>query len=84
MPITEARCGGAAVEQLHRGLLPVVRITTVDDSTHGRAERRWLTERPRKLSLVDVTSFVVMRDQGLADAFAHDDDFAREGFSLWE
>ena len=82
--LVQRRLGMAAVEQLHRGLLPVVRITTVDASTHGRAVERWRTERLRKLSLVDVTSFVVMRDQGLADAFAYDDDFPREGFSLWE
>jgi len=49
-----------------------------------RAIERWLTKRRRRLSLVEVTSFVVMRDQSLDRVFAHDDDFAREGFSRWE
>jgi predicted nucleic acid-binding protein len=82
--LVQRRLGMTAVERLHRGLLPVVGIHMVDLSTHQRAVERWVTERLRRLSLVDVTSFVVMRDRGLEQAFAYDDDFAREGFSLWE
>ena len=82
--LVQRRLGMAAVERLHRGLLPAVGITMVDRSTHERTVERWLTDRVRRLSLVDVTSFVVMRDRGLEHAFAYDDDFAREGFSLWD
>lgn len=78
--LVQRRLGMKAVERLHRGLLPIVRVTMVDTSTHQRAVERWLAQRLRGLSLVDVTSFVVMRDQGLNHAFAFDDDFVREGF----
>jgi predicted nucleic acid-binding protein len=75
--LVQRRLGMRAVERLHRGLLPVVRVIMVDTSIHQRAVERWLTERLRRLSPVDVTSFVVMRDLGLEYAFAYDDDFAR-------
>jgi predicted nucleic acid-binding protein len=35
-----------------------------------------------RVSLVDHTSFIVMRSLGISRAFAFDDDFAREGFAL--
>ena len=82
--LVQRRLGMVAVERLHRGLLPVVRVTMVDASTHLRAVERWLTQGLRRLSLVDVTSFVVMRDQGLDRVFAFDEDFAREGFTVWD
>ena len=82
--LVQRQLGMKAVERLHRGLLPIVRVTMVDTSTHQRAVERWLAQRLRGLSLVDVTSFVVMRDRGLDHAFAFDDDFVREAFSLWD
>ncbi len=36
----------------------------------------------RRLSLVDCTSFEVMRRHGIEEALALDDDFARQGFGL--
>ncbi len=35
----------------------------------------------RRLSLVDATSFLVMRREGIGTAFALDDDFVAEGFA---
>jgi predicted nucleic acid-binding protein len=35
-----------------------------------------------RVSLVDHTSFALMRALGISRAFAFDDDFAREGFAL--
>jgi predicted nucleic acid-binding protein len=36
----------------------------------------------RKVSLVDWTSFLVMRRRGISTAFALDSDFAAEGFEV--
>jgi predicted nucleic acid-binding protein len=37
----------------------------------------------RQVSLVDWTSFVLMRRRGTSEAFAFDDDFTRQGFTLF-
>lgn len=43
-----------------------------------------LEERARRgLSLVDCTSFVVMRQYGVTEALAFDSDFVQEGFTLY-
>jgi predicted nucleic acid-binding protein len=36
----------------------------------------------RRLSLVDATSFLVMRREGIVTAFALDEDFVAEGFAM--
>lgn len=43
-----------------------------------------LRERGRRgLSLVDCVSFVVMRQHGVSQAMAFDEDYRREGFTLY-
>jgi predicted nucleic acid-binding protein len=79
--LVHRRLGMAAARALHRTLLPPVRVLPVDAGMHGRAVERWLADDRRRLSLVDVTSFIVMRDRGLERAFAYDADFDREGYT---
>ncbi len=79
--LVQRRLGMAAVEQFHQSLLPVASLVVVDESLHRRAIEKWLARRSRQLSLVDVTSFLTMADQGLSRAFAYDDDFEKAGFS---
>jgi uncharacterized protein len=38
----------------------------------------------RQISLVDWTSFTVMRERTITHAFAFDDDFERQGFETFE
>lgn len=57
-------------------------VEWVDAARHAEAVRALETARRRRVSFVDLVSFAVMRARGLGTAFAFDDDFAREGFSL--
>jgi predicted nucleic acid-binding protein len=82
--LVQARLGKTAAVALHGDLLGVVDTLAVDAVTHGRAVERWSALGDRRLSLVDVTSFVVMEDLGVEAAFAFDDDFVRAGFRLVE
>ena len=82
--LVQARLGKTAAIALHGDLLRVVNILAVDAVTHGQAVARWSTLGERRLSLVDVTSFVVMDDLGVDTAFAFDDGFVRAGFRLVE
>lgn len=49
---------------------------------HRRAITAMLAARRRPVSLVDWTSFEVMRSRGIGSAFAFDDDFAAQGFTV--
>lgn len=69
-------------EHLQAVLLPAVDVRMVDRSQHDRAVARRRGSDRRRLSLVDVVSFVVMEDAGVDRAFAFDDDFVDAGFPL--
>ena len=72
---------GKAVE-LGEALLssPSVRMVHVGEGLLGRA-LDLLRRRPdKRYSLTDCVSFVVMRERGIATAFAFDRHFEQEGF----
>ena len=70
----------AAFAALHQDLLPVLRVAWVDEGTHDLATAMVLAANRRALSLVDATSFHVMRRLGLTAAFAFDPHFGEQGF----
>lgn len=72
----------AASEQLIDGLLPVIDVRSVDDDLQRAALDAYRRSGSDRVSLVDHTSFVLMRSLGISRAFAFDDDFAREGFAI--
>ena len=62
-------------------------VLDADDESHGRAGedhrgavQALLAADRRGLSLVDCSSFLVMRRLGLKVAFAFDEDFGHQGF----
>lgn len=77
----------------HRlGVAPAVKLAKsaeqftvewIGEDTHTEAIRRLAETGRRKLSFIDLTSFIVMRQHGVTTAFAFDDDFAKEGFRLY-
>ena len=80
MALTQRRLGLDAVRRLHDDVLPVIELMWIDRNDHGAAIDALLTANRRDLSLVDCTSFHAMRKLGIREAFAFDDDFARQGF----
>lgn len=61
--------------------MPAITVTWVDADLHRVALEATLAGT-RGVSLVDHTSFVLMRWRNLRRAFAFDDHFAQEGFEL--
>ena len=59
------------------------RIFWIDAQLHRLAEDYFRTHAIRKLSFVDCVSFAAMRQQGIARAFAFDNDFEKAGFQLY-
>jgi predicted nucleic acid-binding protein len=71
-----------ATERLIDGLLPVIDVRPVDADLFGAAMATYRASAAEGVSLVDHSSFALMRSLGIGRAFAYDDDFTREGFEL--
>lgn len=71
-----------ATERLIDGLLPVIDVRLVDADLFGAAMAAYRAAASAGVSLVDHSSFALMRSLGIGRAFAYDDDFTREGFDL--
>lgn len=78
--LLQHRFGVAAVHRLV-DLLSPVEIVWVSEELHKPAMAALLAAPSRRLSLVDRVSFELMRDRAIAEAFAFDRDFAKEGFA---
>lgn len=78
--VVQRRLGSAAVRDLFDRLLPLIEVLWVDEALHGTAVTSLLAAEKRQISLVDWTSFQVMRTQGIDRVFTFDGDFAQQGF----
>lgn len=80
--LVQRRLGTEASRALFDALLPAMDLVFVDEGTHSSAGRAWLSLGIRDSSLVDWVSFELVRLRGLEQAFAFDDEFARQGISV--
>ena len=80
--LVQSRLGMSAVRRFVDDLLPLVEITWVDPVLHHQARETMLSVGRRGISIVDWTSFAVMRRLGIATAFTFDADFAAQGFEV--
>lgn len=80
--LVQRRIGMEAVALLHEDILPVLRVEWAIQDIHRNAVAALLAARRRDVSLVDYTSFELMRQFGLRVAFAFDHHFAEQGFEV--
>lgn len=80
--LVQSRLGMDAVSTLLDDLLPLVSVECIDAPTHADSVTALLSARRRKLSLVDCSSFVVMRKHRCSAAFAFDRHFVEQGFQF--
>ena len=80
--LVQRRLGLDALRDLANDFLPLMEPLWVDDALHAAATAALFTAGRRKLSLVDCTSFEIMRRHGITDALSLDADFAHQGFRL--
>lgn len=80
--LIQNRFGIAAVSLFCEEILPVIRQEWVDPVFHQRAVAALLAARRRDVSLVDYTSFELMRHLGIRAAFTFDPHFAEQGFEV--
>ena len=79
--VVQHRLGMDAVRALAE-VIRAVDLVFVEAPTHDTAVAALLAAGRRKLSLVDCTSFEVMRGSGLETAFAYDRHFKERGFAI--
>lgn len=81
LALLQSRLGMQAVREYDDAVSPLSRVLWVDEETHRQAVSAVLAAGRRRLSLVDCSSFVLMRRHGLDTAFAFDDHFPEQGFT---
>ena len=79
--LVQNRLGVEAVRTLQEDILSMIAIEWVDDITHRTGVTGILTALRKKLSLVDCTSFEIMRKLGIRKAFTYDPHFKEQGFT---
>ena len=80
--LIQRRLGAEAVRVFLDDVLPAVRVLWIDEPTHRLASAAMLGSLSRGVSLVDWTSFIIMRELRIDRAFAFDSDFESQGFRV--
>jgi predicted nucleic acid-binding protein len=80
LALLQRRLGMEAVKEIQSTLVPLVDIEWIDSEIHGFAMEAFLKASRRRLSLVDCTSFEVMRRREIRRVFAMDGHFPEHGF----
>ena len=82
--LVQHRLGMSACRALLDDIVPTLTTVWIDAPRHALAATALLAAGRRHVSLVDWTSFTMMRERGIDVAFAFDADFADQGFTSWE
>ena len=80
--LVQHRLGLEAVRVFVQEIVPVLTVVWVGEEEHGAAMGAVLSARARDLSLVDCTSFFVMRRIHISRCFAFDAHFRAQGFDV--
>ncbi len=81
--LLQHRFGIEAVRLFESDIIPVLEIAWVDKDFHMQAMSALLVANRRNLSLVDCTSFEIMRQIGIEAAFTFDPHFSEQGFTVF-
>ena len=80
--LLQHRFGLEALRLFENDILPVVEIMWVDRVIHDQSMSALLAANRRDLSLVDCTSFIIIRQTGMDNVFTFDAHFREQGFDL--
>lgn len=80
--LLQSRLGSAAVRVFQEDIVPLFDVRWVDAALHQAAVSALLVASRKKLSIVDCSSFEVMRRAGIRTAFSLDRHFAEQGFEV--
>lgn len=80
--LIQRRLGIEAAVRFVAEMAPAFRLLWVEPDVHKAALNACLAARRRDVSLVDYTSFELMRQFGIRTAFTFDRHFAEQGFEV--
>ncbi len=80
--LIQGRLGLSVVRKLLDNVLPFIQVIWVDEDQHSAIVQDVLSANRRQLSLVDYSSFVTMRREGIETAFTFDAHFREQGFRV--
>lgn len=80
LAVVRGRLGAGAVRALIEEIFPLLRVEWVEEETHARSLSALIAADRRGPSMVDFTSFEVMRRFGIRSAFTFDRHFRQFGF----
>lgn len=80
--IVQHRLGMEAVRVLCGDVLPALDVQWIGEDQHLHAQNALLAADRRKVSLVDCSSFHVMRSRMVRTAFTFDPHFREQGFEI--
>jgi len=80
LALLQNRLGFAAASLWYRDVLGLAGSVWIDETVHRSAYELWLSIGKRKLSMVDCTSFTLMRRLLVERVFAFDKYFQQQGF----
>jgi uncharacterized protein len=78
--LLQSRIGINAVRGFQEDLIPILHVEWIDTEVHNAAVSALLVASKRKLSLVDCSSFEIIRRMGIKSVFAFDPHFRKQGF----
>lgn len=81
--LLQNRFGLDAVRLFENDILPVIDVIWIDEDTHKHAIKTLILLNQRRLSLVDCTSFEILRSQNFDRVFTFDSHFSELGFSVF-
>lgn len=80
--LLQRRFGTEAVRLFTSDVQPLINLAWVDEKIHESALIVVKTINQRNLSLVDCTSFEIMRQLGIEHVFTYDPHFSDQGFKV--
>jgi len=79
--LIQNRLGIDAVKALHESIMPLLIMEWTTPEIHRSSIGALLIASKRRLSLVDCSSFAIMRSLGINKAFTFDPHFKEQGFT---
>jgi len=80
--LVQNRLSISAARLFINDILPVINIHHIDEDIHDIAINNLLSLSDSKISMVDFTSFKLMRDLEIDSAFTFDRHFKKQGFEI--